>query len=379
MMNRRQFLWSLSAGSAGLSLSACGSNTSLQPQVLVERNTIPSQIFRAFRQAYPYQAEPSLRVVPNTQIAFQQLQENLAQTGPAPRENQTRSLDLISLGDGWLQAAILQNLIEPLKPDLWSNWSQLDSRWQGLVQRDNQGRPNQAGQIWAAPFRWGTTVIMYRRSALARFNWRIERWSDLWRPELKQRLSLPDDAREVIGLTLKRLGYSYNTPDPEQRSGLKAALGQLQRQVKLYSSDDYLKPLLLEDTWVAVGWSTDIIPLLRRDRRFGAILPLEGTALWADCWVKPSSGTLLKAGVRDWINFCWSSTAASLFYSLGDSAPVVPLPRNPGVTQDLLGSLLLPPAKVLKQSEVIVPLSLEATNQYEQLWQKMRRGQLRPA
>jgi putative spermidine/putrescine transport system substrate-binding protein len=375
-MDRRQFLGRVTAGSLGLSLSACGSNDSLQPQLLVVKNAIPAQLFRAYRQIYPYQLEPALRVVADNRLAFQQLRKGEAETGIPSFRNQRRSLDLVSLGDSWLQAAIAQNLIEPLNPDLWSHWSRVESRWQQLVQRNAQGLLDPAGQIWAAPFRWGTTLMVYWRSAFEKFPWKPQGWRDLWRPELKQRFSLPDDAREVIGLTLKRLGHSYNTLDPQQVGLLKPALGQLQQHVKLYSSDDYLKPLLLEDTWLAVGWSTDILPLLRRDPRFGAVIPGEGTALWADCWVKPSSGTLLKAGVKDWINFGWSPTAAPLFSTLGDATAVVSLSNSDSFRSDPVRTLLYPDTRRLQQSEAIAPLEPRAEAQYKQLWQQMRRGQL---
>ena len=38
--------------------------------------------------------------------------------------------------------------------------------------------------------------------------WKPKDWSDLWRTELRDRISLLDQPREVIGLTLKKMGFS---------------------------------------------------------------------------------------------------------------------------------------------------------------------------
>ena len=76
---------------------------------------------------------------------------------------------------------------------------------------------------------------------------------------MKGNISLLNQAREVIGLTLKKLGKSYNTEDIGQVENLKSELVQLNQQVKFYSSDNYLQSLVIGDTWLAVGWSKDCL------------------------------------------------------------------------------------------------------------------------
>ena len=43
----------------------------------------------------------------------------------------------------------------------------------------------------------------------------IKGYKDLWKPELKGSLTLLDDERVIIGITLKKLGYSINETNPE--------------------------------------------------------------------------------------------------------------------------------------------------------------------
>ena len=124
--------------------------------------------------------------------------------------------------------AIQEKLIQPIEVQKLTNWGKLESRWRELPQRDDRGNISSTGQIWGVPYRWGTTVIIYRRDRLAAANIPIPTdWQDLWNPQLKQRISVLDRSREVIGLTLKKLGYSYNHPDLSQVTNLKSELEKL--------------------------------------------------------------------------------------------------------------------------------------------------------
>jgi putative spermidine/putrescine transport system substrate-binding protein len=284
------------------------------------------------------------------------------------------------IGDFWLHSAIQQKLIQPLDPKLWPAWSQLPSRWQNIVQRNTQGEVDPQGQIWAAPYRSGSTVIIYRVDKFQGLGWTPKDWSDLWRPELRHRISLPDQAREVIGLTLKKLGHSYNTADLSKVKNLESELLKLHQNIKLYDSNSYLKPLILGDTWLAVGWSTDISPEVQYQNGLAAVVPQSGTALWSDLWVKPaevqSSPTATLAD--NWIDFCWlPQVATQLSLLTGTTSPII-LGMNPQELPQSLreNPLLFPDQAILKKSDFLEPLSPNSVKQYQQLWEKIRRGKL---
>lgn len=48
---------------------------------------------------------------------------------------------------------------------------------------------------------------------------------------------------------------------------------------------NYLKAFGVGDVWVAVGWSSDIIPVAKRMSNVAVIIPKSGASLWADLWV----------------------------------------------------------------------------------------------
>jgi putative spermidine/putrescine transport system substrate-binding protein len=291
--------------------------------------------------------------------------------------------DLVSLGDYWLSEAIEKRLIEPLNLQKSSQWQKIPSLWQQSVKRDAKGNFNPNGEIWGAPYRLGMVSIVYNEDKFAELGWKPQDWNDLWREEIAGRFSLLNDPREVIGLTLKKLGHSYNTKDLSKVADLETQLQILDDRTKFYDNKDYLQPLILEDTWLAVGWSGDILPLLSKYRNLKAIVPASGTSLWADIWVRPKQNTTnpkqenQAAGddfIAQWIDFCWQPRSASEISLFSYGTSPISLTIDP---QELPGSLRNNPLVIfdketISKSEFLQPLDKTAMEAYQSLWRKVR-------
>ena len=52
-------------------------------------------------------------------------------------------------------------------------------------------------------------------------------------------------------------------------------------------STHYLKAFGIGDVWVAVGWSSDVLPAVKRMSNVAVVVPKSGASLWADLWVYP--------------------------------------------------------------------------------------------
>ncbi|NJK33590.1 MAG: extracellular solute-binding protein [Oscillatoriales cyanobacterium SM2_2_1] len=343
-ITRRTLLW----GSA-IALTGCRAFApEIDFRIAGLSGALPNQVIDRFRNEFhrPTELKPA-----NTPVELWRW----LQSPPVP------AADVVSLGDGWLASARTQGQIQPL-PDRWQElipqFAELPIFWQ------NQG----LGGGWGIPYRWGSTAIAYRTNLISP---PIRRWEDLWRPELKHRLSLPDDPREVIGLVLKTLGQSYNHPDPEQVPGLMSRLKSLHQQVLLYSSDAYAAPFLSENTWVAVGWTTDLLPLVERYPNVAVTIPEEGTALWYDLWVLPRIQRQLELACR-WMNFCLTPAIAGQISTY--TAATSPLSRDRlGLAEPTLREQeKFFPDAIFENSETLSPLSDRQTLKYEKLWQSMR-------
>ncbi|MEA5617810.1 extracellular solute-binding protein [Cronbergia sp. UHCC 0137] len=381
-MDRRSFLLGTSALAVSQLVIGCGGKNPTEFKVQLLKGSIPVQTVNQFRKSL--KSEVKLKFTPINQIQelFEQLKRwkepkvknNLEKwTGYIPfvGDNKVTKADLVTLGDYWLKSAIEQKLIEPIEIEKIKQWSVLDEKWQQLVKRDQKGNLSPQGKVWGVPYRWGNTVIVYNREKFQELGWQPKDWDDLWRNELRSRISLLNQPREVIGLVLKKLGKSYNTENIDQIPDLEQELQVLNQQVKFYDSTNYLEPLITGDTWLAVGWSSDVVSVLGRYPQLSAIVPQSGTAIWADLWVQPT-GINKSALSSDWINFCWESNIAKQIAIFSKSNS----PINPNIVlsdiQKPLQSLLLTNREVFDKSEFLLPLSLKTTNQYESLFTKIK-------
>lgn len=386
-LSRRAMLTGLASWGAAQLLSGCGGSPKQLIRVRQLQGSIPLQVINQLRrQSQAVQAE----LIPESQLsALFSLLQTWKQASQAPSEafrvpgwvpfvgnRAFPAADLVTLGDYWLGKAIQQELIQPLDPGLSQLWQQPAQpiNWQALVQRNNQGEPDPKGAIWGVPYRWGSTVIAYRRDIFEQRGLAAPTdWSDLWREDLRQRISVLNQARSVIGFTLKKLGRSFNTTDLTGVPNLDQELDALKSQVKFYSSDYYLQPLLLEDTWLAVGWSADVLRIVQQNPQIGLVIPRSGTALWADLWVRSASSTNPTA-TAEWMRLFWEGEIARQLSLLSQAtAPaVLGLPAAQLPTELQQNPVLLPNAAILKSSEFLLPLPSSAIAHYQQRWQRLR-------
>jgi putative spermidine/putrescine transport system substrate-binding protein len=391
MLSRRSFLISASSIALSQVLSGCSDREEILKIFLLQR-TLPAQLISEFKKQLPdgkkidFQSESQLKNILDLLESWQKsVEERQKEENWFPLfDSKIPDIgDLVSLGDYWLTEAIAKQLIQPLNLNKSTQWQKVPPLWQQLVQRNTKGDLDINGAIWGAPYRSGMTLIIYNEDKFAKFGWKPQDWQDLWRKELTGRISLLDNPREIIGLTLKKLGYSYNTQDISKIADLEAQLQALHQQTKFYDNKDYLQPLMLEDTWLAVGWSSDILPLLPKHRNFKAIVPSSGTSLWADLWVRPKisqkdSKQRRKATNEDfitqWLDFCWQKRSANeiSLFSNGTSPTSLSIELKDLPTSLQNNPLIIFDRTTLAKSEFLQPFGKMTTEAYQSLWEKIR-------
>ena len=400
-MDRRYFLQGCGGLFLGGLLTGCQRTDVPLIEAYLLRRALPIQLLRRFRsnaQRSNAEQRPSLKIRTKDSLPalYAQLQlwadekssRQIRDSGKRSDNNERLTsppphIRLLSLGDYWMLQAIQNKLIWPLSSQI-SGWKNVPEPWRALGRRNDQGQLDSQGQYWGAPYRWGATVLVYRKDKLRSRGIPLRDWSDLWRPELSQRLSLLNQPREVIGLTLKSLGKSYNEADPTSVSNLRQQLQSLHQQARFYSSRNYIQPLLLGDTWVAMGWSTDVLAAIAQNSNLGIVFPQSGSALWADFWVHaqqmPQDLNRETPWVEKWVNYWWSPEVAHDLSQFTTAISTIPSPSASSQHQlSTLEQRLAASsngqtglAERLQRSEPILPLATQSLSVYQQLWTETR-------
>ena len=121
----------------------------------------------------------------------------------------------------------------------------------------------------------------------------IERWSDLWRPDLAGRVVLwATQPRDTLGLALRSLGYSANSANPAEIQEAADHLVELAPHAIWLEEADSSAPWLIEDDAVAaMGWAFDFWALKRPASRRPMSCPLTGPCCGNDNFVIPAHST----------------------------------------------------------------------------------------
>lgn len=387
-MKRREFISLISSLTVSQLLLGCNETADHTLTIKLLKSSIPSQLIDKFRKKLKVKSKLEFTIDTQLKTVFSNLEKwqkppekqkiygiEIPELPKLPFNRPEKIPDLVSLGDYWLKPAIANKLIQPIEVKNIPNWSKLPPEFQQIVTRNDQGEIDPNGQIWGIPYSWGSTVIAYNKEKFKQLGWTPTDWADLWRVELSDRISLLNQPREIIGLTLKKLGYSYNTEDLKTVKGLKEELQKLNKQVKLYSSDAYIQPLLLEDTWIAVGWSRELIALSKKDPNIGIIIPASGSTIWADLWVRPTQPE--KSPNLDlqnqWLDFYLLPEIANQISLFTSSLSPRLLTMNPTeILPDLSkNTLAIAQKDNFSKSEFLHPLSKDSIKQYRQFWERI--------
>jgi spermidine/putrescine transport system substrate-binding protein len=110
----------------------------------------------------------------------------------------------------------------------------------------------------------------------------VQSWADLWRPEFKGRLLLPNDMRGVLGIGLKLLGHSLNSRDAAQIKASYEKLRPLMASVKVFDSDSPKQAILSGEVDLAVMWNGEAKVANEENPKIVYVYPREGFSMWMD-------------------------------------------------------------------------------------------------
>src|SRR5438874_1063926 len=131
---------------------------------------------------------------------------------------------------------------------------------------------------WCVPYMWGASGIVFNR----KWNPPPVAWSDLWRPELRNRITMLDDPAEVLGACLKKLGYSINSGRPNELEQARREAVAQKSLLRAYLNAEARDQLVSGDITAAQLWATTSQQAMDAAPSLQFVYPAEGFALYAD-------------------------------------------------------------------------------------------------
>jgi spermidine/putrescine transport system substrate-binding protein len=245
------------------------------------------------------------------------------------------------------------------------------SQLQGL----NQLMPNwknpgyDKNNAHSIPVVWGTTGLIFDPEKMGQ---EVKGWDYIWdnKDDLARQITMLQDTREVIGATLKFLGYSYNSTDPAEIEEAYEKLLEIKPAIASFATNGWEDQLAGGDLSMSMAYSQDAIALMAESKNLKYIVPETGSSLWTDTMVIPKAAPNAEAAY-EWINFMLEpENSAKMVERLKISTP------NAAAFEKLPDDLqrdenLFPPKSVLAKCEGIVPVKSEIAEIYDQYWTRL--------
>ena len=185
-----------------------------------------------------------------------------------------------------------ENLLLPLDHQKIPNMKNLDKNYLDM--------PFDRNNKYSVPYFFGTVGIVYNKKAYPHDD--FSSWQSLYKKKYANDILLVDGAREIMGLSLNKLGYSLNDNNPQHLNEAQQDLTHLEPQIKGVVGDEITMMLEQHEANVAVVWSGVAAPIVQDSNEFDYVVPKEGSNLWFDNMVIPKTAQN-KKGAYKFMNF----------------------------------------------------------------------------
>jgi len=169
---------------------------------------------------------------------------------------------------------INEGLLEKLDLSKIPNFKNIDP----LVLSKTTYDPNHE---YSVPYMMGTTGLIVNKKYLKDYE---KSWSIYERTDLKGKMTLLDDMREVFGAALKYLGYSVNTTNPDEIEQAKQVILKWKENIVKFDATTYAQGVVNGEFWVVHGYPENVFQLIPEEEleNFEFFVPKEGGTLWID-------------------------------------------------------------------------------------------------
>lgn len=256
-----------------------------------------------------------------------------------------------------------QNMLLKLDPSLIPNIANIDFTELEILKETKHAN--------AIPYAITFSAIVYIQDKVKNLE---NSWNVFARSDLKGRMTLLNDMREVLGAALKSLRFSANTIKKHEIDLAVAKVVDWKKNIAKFESEQYKNGIASSEYLVSMGYSSDIMQLAEEDEEVKLMLPIEGGIFSCD-YVAIPKGAVREDLAHAFINFLLEPSSAAKnmetnFYLSPNKF------AHELLCEELKGNLaLFPPKSFLSASEVIEDLG-ENIRLYIDAWERVKSSRL---
>ena len=262
--------------------------------------------------------------------------------------------DIVLASDYIIDIARKENLIDKLDTSKIPNFGNINPAFQSKFYDETNE--------YTVPYSAGIPLIIYNPDMV---DIEINGFEDLWNPALADSIVLMDDARNVIGLTLKSMGESMNTTDEAILEQAKEKLFALKPNIRaLDYSTPYNKIL---DGEVSVGYmfTSQVITALNENPNLQVVYPEEGLGFGIDSCFVPVNAPH-KDNAHTFLNFILDGERSARI-----SEQTMYINCNSAATPYITNQALVIPDEAIESAEFIQDVG-DATQLYTDIWTEFK-------
>jgi spermidine/putrescine transport system substrate-binding protein len=252
-----------------------------------------------------FEEETSIKVIYQTFDSNEALLTKIEQGGT--------NIDLAVPSEYAIQKLISKNLLSSLDYSKIPNYQNVDDKY--------KNKPFDPNNTYSVPYFWGTVGILYNKNKLS--DQAIpSKWSDLWNDSYKNEILLFDGARETLGFSLQKNGFSLNDTNRDHLEIAYNDLLNLKKNVKGVVGDEIKDMMARGEAKAAVTFSGEAYEAMSNNPDLDYIVPSEGSNIWFDNLVVPENAQN-KDNAHAFINFMLDkNNAKQNAMEIGYSSPV---------------------------------------------------------
>jgi len=239
-------------------LSSCNKSNVLR--IYNWADYIPEEVIQQFEKEY------NCKVIYDTFASNEEMFAKIKSGGTG--------YDIVFPSGDHVKMMINEGLLEKLDLSKIPNFKNIDP----IVLSKTTYDPNHE---YSVPYMMGTTGLIVNKKYLKDYE---KSWSIYERADLKGKMTLLDDMREVFGAALKYLGYSVNTTNPDEIEQAKQVILKWKENIVKFDATTYAQGVVNGEFWVVHGYPENVFQLIPKEdlKNFEFFVPKEGGTLWID-------------------------------------------------------------------------------------------------